>query len=110
MARLAVAVLLAAALAGCGPARRGVPLVGPVELTGPAAAGEVAFMAHCHQCHPGGEAGLGPSLNDKWLPGWLIRAQVRLGLGAMPSFSREEVPPDRLDLIVAYLQAMRRRG
>ncbi|MEW5729022.1 MAG: cytochrome c [Pseudomonadota bacterium] len=110
MARLAVVVLVAAMVAGCGSARRGVPVLGPMRLTGPAAAGEVAFMAHCHQCHPAGEAGIGPALNNKWLPGWVIRAQVRLGLGAMPWFSREEVSPERLDLIVAYLQAMRRRG
>jgi mono/diheme cytochrome c family protein len=43
------------------------------------------LMRHCHQCHPrGGDGGLRPALNNKPVPGFLVKCQVRLGLGAMP--------------------------
>jgi mono/diheme cytochrome c family protein len=67
-------------------------------------------MANCHQCHPGGEAGLGPAINDKPLPGFLIRLQVRNGLGAMPAFSAQEISPDDLDDLIAHLKALRQHG
>jgi mono/diheme cytochrome c family protein len=67
-------------------------------------------MAHCQPCHPGGEAGLGPAINDKPLPGFLIRLQVRSGVGAMPAFSAEEISVDELAALTAYLKALRRHG
>ncbi|WDT80226.1 MAG: cytochrome c [Candidatus Manganitrophus sp.] len=51
--------------------------------------GETIFMHACNQCHPKGEAGLGPALNNKPLPAFMIRFQVRHGLGAMPAFSKK---------------------
>ena len=96
---------------GCGSARRGEPLVGPLPISSPAVAqGRQVFMAHCQQCHPGGEAGLGPAINDKPLPGFLIALQVRRGLGAMPAFSPQELSPDELDALIAYLKVLRRHG
>jgi mono/diheme cytochrome c family protein len=101
--------LLAALAAGCGSARRGEPLAGPLAVAAPEARrGEAVFMRHCHQCHPGGEAGLAPSINDKPVPGFMVKTQVRLGVGAMPGFSREEISPEALDDLVAYLAALRR--
>lgn len=64
-------------------------------------------MKHCSQCHPGGEAGVGPAINDKPLPGFLIRFQVRQGLGAMPAFSIERITDDQLTDVITYLQALR---
>lgn len=95
-------------LAACGSARRGEPIVGPITLSPAGQRGEQAYMRVCHQCHPGGEAGLGPSLNDKPLPGFLIRFQVRHGLGAMPSFDAGRVSGRDLDDIVTYLGELRR--
>ena len=66
-------------------------------------------MAHCHQCHPGGAAGLAPSINDKPLPGFLMRFQVRHGLGAMPSFDEQVIPEPELDALIAYLLELRRQ-
>lgn len=111
-------VLLSAALAaallmpvGCGSARRGEPLAGPLRPdSAKVAAGQKVFMRHCHQCHPGGEAGLGPSLNEKPLPGFLMKLQVRKGLGAMPSFSEEHINDEELDALIAYLKALRHHG
>jgi mono/diheme cytochrome c family protein len=101
-------LLVAAGLAlGCGPARRSEPLMGPVALNEAETRGRVAYMAYCHQCHPGGEAGLGPSLNDKALPEFLKKLQVRQGIGSMPSFSETEISESEVDDIMAYLSALR---
>jgi mono/diheme cytochrome c family protein len=95
--------------AGCGSVRRGEPFTGVREWKDPEIRrGEVQFATHCYQCHPGGEGGLGPGLNDKPAPGWLMKTQVRTGLGAMPSFPKEVISSEELDDLVAYLLAVRR--
>jgi len=89
-------------------ARRGEPIVGPLAISEtPIAHGQQVFMRECHQCHPGGEAGLAPAINNKPLPGFLIKLQVRNGLGAMPAFSQNEISPEDLDHLVDYLKALR---
>jgi mono/diheme cytochrome c family protein len=107
------AVLIAGALvvlAGCS-ARRGEPLVGALSQGPPAVArGQQVFMANCHACHPGGEAGLAPAINNKPLPGFMIKTQVRLGVGAMPRFSADEITAEELDDLVTYLKALRRHA
>jgi mono/diheme cytochrome c family protein len=67
-------------------------------------------MARCNQCHPGGDGGLGPSINAKPLPGFLVRLQVRAGLGAMPGFSEQDISEQELNDLVAYLKILRRHG
>jgi mono/diheme cytochrome c family protein len=97
-------------LAGCS-ARRSEPLAGPLDQRPPGVArGQQLFMAHCHACHPGGEAGLAPAINNKPLPGFMIKAQVRRGVGAMPGFSSEEITAEQLDDLVTYLKALRRHA
>jgi mono/diheme cytochrome c family protein len=97
------------ALTACS-ARRGEPIAGPLRDTSPAVLrGEVEFDQHCSYCHPGGENGLAPAINNKPLPGFLIKFQVRHGAGAMPAFSGRELPPEELDAIVRYLKALRRQ-
>lgn len=91
------------ALAACGTARRGLPAA---ELSGEDRLGQLAFQEHCHACHPGGEAGLGPALARRPLPGFLVRVQVREGFGSMPAFSRDELSPADLDAIVAWLDEL----
>jgi mono/diheme cytochrome c family protein len=96
--------LLGVALAtGCS-ARRSEPIDTSPEV----ARGGIAFDRHCSHCHPGGERGLAPALNDKPLPGFLIRFQVRHGAGAMPAFPRQTIDDQELDDIVRYLKALRR--
>ena len=106
---LAAAVaVIAPLLAGCGAQRRGEPEApavrpdGPVELRG-----AVLFHRFCYQCHPGGEAGLGPGLNDKPVPDIAVRAQIRKGVGAMPSFDDETLPDRDVGAILAYMHEMR---
>ena len=52
-------------------------------------------MDRCNQCHVGGATGLGPSLNDKPIPNWFVRIQVRHGLGAMPAYSSNVISDGR---------------
>lgn len=105
---LVAATLALLTLTYCGTARRGVPLYKPLSSNSPAVAqGEAVYMSHCQKCHPGGTAGLGPAINNKPLPGFLIRYQVRHGLGMMPAFKEEVIPDQQLDQLVAYLKALR---
>lgn len=107
---LLLVLVAAAALAGCS-ARRGSAVVDePLKLGLDARRGEIAFFRQCSQCHPFGEAGLGPALNNKPLPAALIRTQVRRGLGAMPAFDARELSDATLDDLIAYMKALRRRG
>ena len=108
MKRLIVSSILVL-LAACGTARRSAPLIGAPQLkTEEQRQGKALFLTWCHQCHPGGEAGLGPALNDKPAPGPMIKLQVRSGLGAMPAFSDDKISSDDLDKIVEYMIALRR--
>jgi mono/diheme cytochrome c family protein len=101
---LPLALVLAA---GCS-ARRSEPIAGPLVLASEELRqGEIAFDEHCTRCHPGGEKGLAPAINNKPLPGFLIKFQVRHGMGAMPAFSKEEIPPEELDALVRYLKVLR---
>jgi mono/diheme cytochrome c family protein len=103
---LAAGLLLLAT--SCAPAYRGAARDGPLDTSDPAvAAGQRLFDLHCHQCHPGASAGLGPSVTPSPT---LVRLQVRLGLGAMPAFDRTVLPDADLDAIVAYVVALRERG
>ena len=101
------AVALFASACGCGSARRSEPVAGPAQLAGEAVRGHVLFMRHCHECHPGGAAGLGPALNNKPLPAVAIKTQIRQGFGAMPAFSDEQIDDQDVSSIVAYLGALR---
>ena len=110
--RIAAGTLLlsAVAIAACGTARKGEPLAGVIALAPPQRHGAELFARHCHKCHPGGEGGLGPSLNDKPLPSFLIRTQVRAGMGVMPSYSEEEIDDREMKDLLAYLDALHDHG
>ncbi len=69
--------------------------------------GQSVFAQHCYQCHPGGAGGLAPAINDKPLPVWLMKTQVRAGLGAMPGFSKEKIDDQQLEALMTYLKALR---
>jgi mono/diheme cytochrome c family protein len=93
---------------GCGTARRDAPFLADATPDAPnVRAGQIAFYQHCHTCHPGGAEGLGPAINDKPLPDFAVKTQVRQGMGEMPAFGTEEIPDEHLDAIVAYLGWLR---
>lgn len=98
-------------MSGCATARRGEPSGPPMVPRSEAAQrGQRVFAANCHECHPGGMAGIGPALNNKPLPGFMIKLQVRVGMGAMPSFSEQKIGDDALGDLVEYLKELRHAG
>lgn len=103
-----ILLILACAVTGCHSVRRGEPIVGPTQLTPKEQRGQIVFQQRCHQCHPYGEAGLGPALNNKPAPIFLMKTQVRAGLGAMPRFDTHIIPPQDLDDLMAYVIALRK--
>jgi mono/diheme cytochrome c family protein len=105
---LPIMVLASTVLAAACSARRGEPLYGPLPISSAEVAnGQKVFMRECHQCHPGGEAGLGPAINNKPLPGFLMAFQVRRGFGAMPAFSEGEISSQELDDLIQFLKEIR---
>ena len=98
----AMALVLALASA-CGTTRLEETAGGPPPMTENARRGEVVFMQRCHKCHPHGEAGLGPAINGKPLPSWLLHLQIRNGLGMMPSFGDDLVDETQLEDLLEYL-------
>ena len=107
--------MLGAALAvstaiSCGSARRAEPLMADKpQPNAQLALGEQVFDRNCSQCHPGGEGGLGPALNNKPAPQWAIRFQVRHGLGAMPRFSERDISDEQLSAVTKYMVWLRRQ-
>lgn len=95
---------------GC-TARRSEPLRGSLDIADfKVVRGQKVYMDRCDKCHPGGDAGLGPAINNKPLPGFMVKFQARHGMGAMPAFTEEEIPGPDLDAVTAYLKALRRNG
>jgi mono/diheme cytochrome c family protein len=111
---IAGCIVVAAAASGCRSVRRGEPIVGPLTSSDPAVQhGKIVFMRQCNSCHPGGEGGLGPGLNDKPLPVFAMKLQVRTGLvgfGVMPSFDKHEIPPQDLDDLMKYIKTLRHQS
>jgi mono/diheme cytochrome c family protein len=106
--RLASVTFAALLVAACGRSHRGEPQ-GPsvTPNTEHSARGAMLFQKLCYQCHPAGNSGLGPALNDKPLPEAAIRTQIREGVGAMPSFGDDQLTDDDVDAIADYVQEMR---
>lgn len=90
--------------------RRSEPLVKKtfVPQKSNVARGETIFMEYCHKCHPGGEAGLGPSIISLPSPQFVKRFQIRHGLGVMPSFKKDELSKKDVHDITAYLKAWKK--
>jgi len=103
-----IVALLFLMLAGC--AHRRAPVSEPRSLdSAELSRAKQAFLHSCNRCHPGGEGGSGADLIDKPLPGFLIKAQVRVGGGAMPAFTTEHLPGSQLDQIVAYIEHLSKK-
>ena len=109
--RLGFILLVACVIAiGCRSMRRGEPFTGPMQITDAHLAnGQKVYMVHCQQCHPNGEGGLGPAINQNPAPGFIVKTQIRTGLGTMPSFGSDEISSKDLDDVVTYVLALRRQ-
>lgn len=100
--------LIAPLLYGCGAERRGQPEAPAVTADSPRELkGERLFHRWCYQCHPGGEAGLGPPINNRPLPHIAIRTQIRKGVGAMPAFGDDLLSDSDVTAILAYLDELK---
>lgn len=101
---LTIACLLV--LSSCAM-RKSEPVKGErfVPRTDRIANGEKVYMAYCHKCHPGGEAGLGPAINSNPAPQFVKRFQMRHGLGVMPGFDKDAISRSDLRDISRYLKA-----
>ena len=103
-----VAGVVALAVTACGPEHRGEPQGPRVRPDTVAEAhGERLFVRHCYKCHPNGESGLGPALNDKPLPEVAIRTQIREGVGAMPAFDEHQLRDQDVEALAKYVQELR---
>lgn len=112
MRRIVTSSLLATAalLVACGSARRSEPIEGAFRGDGSEERGAIVFAERCSKCHPGGEAGLGPSLNEKPLPRFAMKFQVRHGLGEMPKFTEKQISDRELDDLIDFIVAYRHHG
>jgi hypothetical protein len=66
------------------------------------------FMKHCNRCHPAGEKGKGPALNDKKLPDLLIHFQIRNGFGDMPAFKEDQISKEQVKQIISFVKLIRK--
>jgi mono/diheme cytochrome c family protein len=109
---LALPMLAAIIVIGaCGAIRHSEPVAGPMALNDPSVKrGKTLFDSYCYKCHTAGEGGMGPIINDKPLPRFLMRFQVRHGLGTMPAFSEKQISDAELEDILDYLVALRHHG
>jgi mono/diheme cytochrome c family protein len=105
---MASLAFLLGSVAACHPVRRAEPIVGPMTLSDSnLLRGRLLYDRHCYKCHLEGEGGMGPVLNDKPLPKFLMRFQVRVGLGTMPGFTKEQISDEELEDIVNYIVYLR---
>lgn len=108
-------IILLVLTTGCGSARRSEPLRGPLALNEQLQRGQVVFMQNCHKCHPGGEAGAGPSINNVPLTKSMLKFRVRsraffFGIGRMPSFKKHEISKQELNDLVRYLKVLKKHN
>lgn len=107
------AILIGLSLVGslaCGSTQRSQPAAAGPSLTTDQQRGRVLFHQFCHQCHPHGEAGLGPGFNSNPAPMAAFRLQVRSGLGAMPSFPEALIGQQELDQLLAFVDYQREQA
>jgi mono/diheme cytochrome c family protein len=83
------------------------PPVAMAEATAEAPHGRMLFQRYCYKCHPDGAAGLGPALNNKLLPQFAIRTQIRKGLGAMPAFGPHVLSDADVAAIAQFVHDLR---
>ena len=96
-------------LSGCS-ARRGEPFKGAMSIGDESVnRGKLVFMKYCNRCHPGGEQGVGLSLNNRPMPGIYMRTQVRFGFGPMPAFNKKVISHGQMKDLIHYLKALRRQ-
>lgn len=94
---------------GCS-APKILPYFEPVTLeTKELENGRKLYHQHCATCHPGGMSGLGPAVINKPLPEFLIRFQIRNGIGVMPAFKEDVLTDEQVENIAEYVVYLRKK-
>jgi mono/diheme cytochrome c family protein len=78
---------------------------GPMTSTD-AVRGKELFDTNCGDCHPGGEADVGPSLIETPHTPARLRKQIREGSGKMKPFSEKRLPNEDMEAVLAYLASI----
>lgn len=112
MRAISVVTVLLALSAGCvsspAPRRSEAVMKTPfVPSNDEEKLGQRVYMMRCNGCHPQGDAGIGPALNNKPLPRTAMHTQIRLGVGAMPGFNEKEISDEELKALDTYIVALR---
>ncbi len=104
-----ILIFLILKITGCS-APKIMPYSEPVTLeTKELENGSKLFDHHCASCHPGGMSGLGPAIINKPLPEFLIRFQIRNGIGVMPAFKKDVLDDEQVENIAEYLVYLRKK-
>ena len=104
-----IAVLLGLEMFGCSAPKK-VLYSEPVDLPSKELQqGKVLFEEYCATCHPGGMGGVGLAIVNKPLPEFLIKFQIRNGIGVMPAFGEDKLSDEQVDHIAEYLVYLRKQ-
>ena len=81
------------------------------EYEGPIAStdvegGKTVFATYCDDCHPDGDADVGPSLIAEPHTPARLRQQIREGSGKMKPFSEKRVSKEDMEAVLAYLDSI----
>lgn len=112
MKRLVALLILTALLFSLScKSRKEAPYIIPLaNASNDVQEGKLLFNNFCNKCHPDGTAGLGPSIINKPFPDFLIRFQIRNGLGVMPAFKKDYLPDEDVKKIISYINALQEAG
>ncbi|MGK7391523.1 MAG: c-type cytochrome [Candidatus Cyclobacteriaceae bacterium M2_1C_046] len=71
--------------------------------------GRILYNNYCATCHPNGGSGVGLAIINKPLPEFLIRFQIRHGIGVMPDFDEDVLKDEQVESIAEYLAYLRKK-
>jgi mono/diheme cytochrome c family protein len=107
------------ALVACGGGGASEPAEGETSSGGDVAAeyqgeigstdvanGKSVYATYCDDCHPDGDADVGPSLIADPHSAARLRQQIREGSGKMKPFPEKRLSKDDLEAILAYLDSI----
>lgn len=103
------ALLMVLEVIGCSAPKKAL-YTEPVDLPSEELKkGKIAFEEYCATCHPGAMAGVGLAIVNKPLPEFLIKFQIRNGIGVMPAFGEDKLSDEEVDHIAEYLVYLRKQ-
>lgn len=91
------------------PTTAPAPVTTTAPVGGDVSAGKTVFDGRCTACHPGGQAGVGPSLVgiSTRMTDQQITDTIRRGRGMMPAFPPAQVSDAQLADIIAFLKSLK---